>query len=262
MAVPAARPDPLAEHRPGQRRDHQGRRERDGERLVELKVFEGAEVQERGGEQQGRAADLQARPAGAQQARAGHRVEHQQGQHKGADITGPGHLEDVEMAAEILGRRVDAGEAGDRSAHQRDAGEAQPSCPQRLGGRGGDRQGHGHRHQRRIEVAAGRVGRMAATRSGSGGSGHRGSFVVGPDLRAICGPFGDTLTAPRMGPMRAAVAVGRYGSRRALKGRGRARSRASGAGSARRRTTGPRRWRCRPPTTAASAANMRGTLSR
>ena len=99
------------------------RRERDGERLVELEILDRKEVQDGRAEQQGGAADLQGRPRAVQHPGAVERVGPDEGEDEAEGVARPHDFQHVHVAAEIFGVGVEKRKAADRPAHQRDAGQ-------------------------------------------------------------------------------------------------------------------------------------------
>ena len=119
--APAPPADPFPQHRAGDDRHDEGKREYDRQHIGELHVAQRQEVERGGGDQQQRARDLQPQLGGAQQAGRGQRIGDEKRQQEGAGVARPHDLQAVHVGIEVFRRGVEAGEQRHRAAHQRDA---------------------------------------------------------------------------------------------------------------------------------------------
>ena len=167
---PAARPDPFAKRRPGQRRDHEGRGKGNREDLVEPQIAQRKEVEHGRAEQQRRPADLQDRPSGAQEAGPAQWIRDDEGEQEGKGVSRPHDLHHRDLASEIFRRGIEAGESGDRPADQRNADQARAAGGGRVAGGGiGYHVDGGARGalRRRAEHAADGGGRRQNSKNGA-----------------------------------------------------------------------------------------------
>ncbi len=119
---PAPPADPFAEHRPGQDRDQERRREQDRQRLVELQIAEREEVEDRGRDQHQTArTTCRAGPRGLEQLRPRDRIGEHQRDEERADEAHAHHLKRVQWPPRYFAMASSSGEAQHRAAHQCDA---------------------------------------------------------------------------------------------------------------------------------------------